>query len=71
MMKMDEIIFIVEESLDGGYEAKALGTPIFTEAESLKELKESIRESVRCHFDEKSIPRIIRLHFIKEEVITT
>jgi dephospho-CoA kinase len=67
---MDEIIFIVEESLDGGYEAKALGAAIFTEAESLQELRESIREAVRCHFDEKDIPRIIRLHFVKEEVIT-
>jgi hypothetical protein len=70
MMNMAEIIFIIEESLDGGYEAKDLGTPIFTEAESLQELKRSIREAVRCHFDEKSIPRIIRLYFIKEEVIT-
>jgi hypothetical protein len=67
---MEEIIFIVEESLDGGYEAKALGTTIFTEAESLQELRESIRDAVRCHFDEKDIPRIIRLHFVKEEVIT-
>ena len=49
---MEEIIFIVEESLDGGYEAKALGTSIFTEAESLQDLRKSIREAVRCHFDD-------------------
>ena len=67
---MKEIIFIVEESLDGGYEARALETAIFTEAETLQELKESIRDAVRCHFDENDIPRIIRLHFVKEEVIT-
>ena len=66
---MNEIIFIVEESLEGGYEAKALGAAIFTEAESLEELRESIRDAVRCHFDENDMPRIIRLHFIKEEVI--
>ncbi len=36
-----------------------------------QELKESIREAVKCHFDENEIPRIIRLHFVKEEVITT
>ncbi len=67
---MKEIIFIIEESLDGGYEARALETAIFTEAESLQEIKESIRDAVRCHFDEKDMPRIIRLHFVKEEVIT-
>ena len=67
---MKEIIFIVEESLEGGYEARALETAIFTEAESLPELRESIKEAVRCHFDEKGMPRIIRLHFVKEEVIT-
>ena len=49
---MEEIIFIVEESLDGGYEAKALGIGIFTEAEFLQELRKSIREAVRCHFDD-------------------
>ena len=68
---MEEIIFVVEESLEGGYEAKALGQAIFTEAESLQELKESIRDAVKCHFDENEIPRIIRLHFVKEEIITT
>ena len=30
-----EIIFVVEESLDGGYEAKALGHSIFIEADSI------------------------------------
>ena len=64
-----EIIFIVEESLDGGYEAHALGNSIFTEAENLDELKINIREAVACHFEEGEMPKIIRLHYIKEEVI--
>ncbi len=67
---MKEIIFLVEESLEGGYEAKALGESILTEAENLNDLKESIKDAVKCHFDEKDLPRIIRLHFVKEEVIT-
>ncbi|MBD3186622.1 2-oxoisovalerate dehydrogenase [Candidatus Bathyarchaeota archaeon] len=67
---MNEIFFIIEESLDGGYEAKALDVSIFTEAETIEELKESIKDAVRCHFDEKNIPKIIRLHFVREEVIT-
>ena len=67
---MKELIFLVEESLDGGYEAKALGESIFTEAENLNDLKESIKDAIKCHFDEKDMPRIIRLHFVKDEVIT-
>jgi len=51
-MKTKEIIFIVEESLDGGYEARAAGESIFTEADNIDELKKNIAESVRYHFDE-------------------
>lgn len=64
-----EIIFIVEESLDGGYEARALGNSIFTEADDLDSLKKNIKDAVACHFDEGEMPKIIRLHYIKEEVI--
>jgi hypothetical protein len=65
----NEIIFIIEESLDGGFEAKAVGYSIFTEADDLVELKKNIREAVSCHFDEAEIPKLIRLHYVKEEVI--
>jgi hypothetical protein len=51
-MKSKELIFIVEESLDGGYEARAVGESIFTEAETIDELKKNITEAVRCHFEE-------------------
>jgi predicted RNase H-like HicB family nuclease len=64
---MNEIIFVVEESLDGGFEAKALGESIFTEGETLEELRENIKEAVQCHFEINS-PKMIRLHYVKEEV---
>ncbi len=67
---MKELIFLVEESLDGGYEARALGTSIYTEAENLEDLKKEIKDAVQCHFEGEEMPRIIRLHFIKEEVIS-
>lgn len=67
---MKELIFVVEESAEGGYEARALGESIFTEADNLKDLKGKIREAVLTHFDEGKHPRIIRLHFTKEELIT-
>ena len=63
-----EIIFMIEESPEGGYTAKALGHSIFTEAESFDELKANIKDAIGCHFDEES-PKVIRLHFVKEEVI--
>jgi len=67
---MNEIIFLIEESLEGGYVARALETSIHTEADNLTELKDSIREAIKCHYNENERPRIIRLHFVKEEVIT-
>lgn len=66
----NEIIFIVEESLEGGYEARALGHSIFTQAETLEELKTAVKDAVRCHFEKDKMPRIIRLHQVKEEVLS-
>ena len=60
---MTEIIFVVEESAEGGYEARALGHSIFTEGETTAELRENIKEAVHCHF-EVDFPKIIRLHYI-------
>ncbi|MGH7351538.1 MAG: 2-oxoisovalerate dehydrogenase [Candidatus Methylomirabilales bacterium] len=57
-----EIIFSVEESPEGGYEARALGHSIFTQAETLEERKEMVRDAVCCHFDGGIRPRVVRLH---------
>jgi hypothetical protein len=65
---MNEIFFLVEEALEGGYAAKALGESIFTEADSLEELHANVRDAVRCHFDEGKAPKMIRLHFVHDEV---
>lgn len=66
----NEIIFVVEDSLDSGYEAKALDYSIFTEAETMDELKKNIVEAVNCYFEEDEKPQIIRLHYIKEEMLS-
>ena len=68
-MAPSEIIFSVQESAEGGYEARALGHSIFTQADSLDELKSMVRDAVACHFDPESKPTIIRLHIVKDEVI--
>lgn len=57
-MNQSEIIFAVQESAEGGYEAKALSHSIFTQAESLAELKKNLQDAVRCHFDEKRTTRL-------------
>ena len=65
-----EIIFEVAESPEGGYEARALGHSIFTEGESVAQLRDKVRDAVRCHFDEGERPAIIRLHFVRDEILT-
>lgn len=64
-----EILFLVEESPEGGYEAQAPGYSIYTQADNMQELKQAAADAVRCHFDEAEMPRLIRLHLVKEEVI--
>ncbi len=61
-MDATEIIFEVVESVDGGYEARALSASIFTEAETLDELQIAVRDAVGCHYDEGEGPSVIRLH---------
>lgn len=66
---MNEIIFMVEDAPEGGYVARALGQSIVTEADSLAELHANVRDAVHCHFDDGQAPKIIRLRFVREEVI--
>jgi hypothetical protein len=66
---MEELIFLVEEAPEGGLTARALGGSIFTEADDPASLREQVRDAVRCHYEEGKGPRLIRLHFVREEVI--
>lgn len=66
---MNEVIFLVEESPEGGWIARALGHSIFTEADDLPDLHENVRDAVRCHFEADQELQIIRLHFVREEVL--
>lgn len=70
---MSEIIFEVHaDELDGGFTAAALGYDIFTEGNTLSELREMIREAVQCHFFDfpaEERPKIIRLHQVRDEVL--
>jgi predicted RNase H-like HicB family nuclease len=64
-----EIIFLVEEDPEGGFIARALQYNIFTQGETLEELKQMILDAVKCHFTASEKPPIIRLHIVKDEVI--
>lgn len=66
---MKEIIFIVEEDIEGGYNARALSESIFTQGDDLEELRTNIRDAVDCHYEAGNKPKIIRLHFVTEEVL--
>jgi hypothetical protein len=70
MSDMSELLFLVEEAPEGGYTARAAGFSIFTEADDLEELRARVRDAVECHFDEHARPRLIRLHHVRDEVLT-
>ena len=65
---MSEIIFIVEDAPEGELVARAVGEGIFTQAANIDELRDRIRDAVRCHFDEGNVPKLIRMHFVRDEV---
>jgi predicted RNase H-like HicB family nuclease len=66
---MEEIFFLVEESPDGGYSARALGSSIFTQGDTLEELRFNVKDAIECHFDDIK-PRMIHLHFVRDETLS-
>ncbi|MGH7544870.1 MAG: 2-oxoisovalerate dehydrogenase [Gemmatimonadota bacterium] len=66
---MSELVFVVEEAPEGGYIARAVGASIVTEADDLDSLREQVRDAVRCHVDDNALPKRIRLHYVRDEII--
>jgi hypothetical protein len=66
---MSELVFVVEEAPEGGFTARAVGTSIVTEADDLDGLRAQVRDAVRCHFEDGATPKLIRLHYVRDEVI--
>lgn len=69
-MQMTEVIFLVEEAPEGGCEAHVLGCAINTQAQTFMDLEEVLRDAVRCHFDEADRPQVIRIHLVRDDVIS-
>jgi predicted RNase H-like HicB family nuclease len=67
----NEIIFEVREAEEGGYNARSLGHSIFTQGDDLDDLRTMVKDAVACHFnDQPDRPKIICLHFVRDEVLT-
>lgn len=67
---MSEIVFLIAAAPEGGYSARALGVSIFTEADTLDDLRQAVRDAVACHHEDGERPKLIRLHFVRDDVIT-
>ena len=68
---MSELVFLVEEAQEGGYTARGLRESVFTEADTMEELRQAVRDAVRCHFEPGAEPRVIRLHMVRDEMLKT
>jgi hypothetical protein len=69
---LTEIIFLVEDDPEGGYVARAIGESIFTQADSINQLREQVKDAVHCHYpDQATRPKLIRLHIVYDEVIAS
>ncbi len=66
---MSEIGYLVEDAPEGGFTARAVCASIFTEADTIDELRAMVRDAVACHYDDADRPKLIRLHFVRAEVI--
>jgi predicted RNase H-like HicB family nuclease len=70
ILDMSEIIFLVEEADEGGFTARAVNESIFTEGDTMDDLRRNVREAVECHFDDGHAPKVIRLHIVREEILS-
>jgi len=59
----------VEHAPEGGQVARALEELIITEAHDAAGLHSAVRDGVHCHFEDSKGPKLIRLYFVRDEVI--
>lgn len=65
-----EIVFSVTQEEDGGYVAECLSYDIVTEGDTWEELSANVREVVTGYFFDQAKPSRIRLHLVRDEVLT-
>ncbi len=69
-MNKEELIFEITQETDGGYVAECLTENIFTQADSWEGLRSNVREAVCAYFFDRQMPDIIRLHLVRDELLT-
>ena len=67
---MDELVFEVTQEADGGYVAEGLGEDVFTQGDTWEELRANVLEAVRAFYFDSSPPARIRLHLVRDEVVS-
>ena len=67
--RVHELIFEVQEAPEGGYTARALGESIFAEADDWQALEREIRDAVDCHYETGDRPAVVRLHFVRDQIL--
>jgi hypothetical protein len=68
---MNDIVFEVTEEQDGGFTAECLTDPIFTQADSWKQLRSEVRDAVSAYYFDRPKPIQIRLHLVRNEILST
>jgi predicted RNase H-like HicB family nuclease len=66
-----EIVFTITQESDGGFTAECLTQDIFTQGNSWDELRANVREAVSAYFFDGPKPSQIRLHLVRDEVLST
>ncbi len=66
---MKEVLFIVDESPQGGYQARSLEHSIFTEGDDIEQLKANVNDAVSTHFEADLMPKVIRLRIAQDIVV--
>lgn len=66
---MTELLFVVEPEPEGGWQARAVGADIFTQADDLVAIEAAVRDAVACHFEPEAAPKLLRLHIVQERVL--
>ena len=69
-MNREELIFEITQENDGGYVAECLTENIFTEGDNWEELRKNVREAATAFYFDRTMPSIIRLHFVRDESLT-
>ena len=68
--KPQELLFEISQEDDGGFTAECLTENIYTQADTWVELRKNVLEAVKAYYFDGNPPTSVRLHLIKDEVLT-